>query len=172
MSQRIANRESNLSPYQVGFMRRGRALRFGKACGAVVILFALAGFDSTPPMRPTAISDNPDANAMTTDEYVAARTADPQAIASVDPSLELALGLKYQQLGRLDLAEPFYRRAMIDGKSIRPAFAAVEWNGTQTVAEIACKRLEIGYGAGFCESRKDPAKDVRSADNPPGPQGK
>jgi hypothetical protein len=172
MSRHISSPKSILSPHPVRSARNDAAQRLGKVCGTIAVVFALAGFDSDPPLRPTAISDNPNANTMTTEEYVAVQTANPHATASVDPSLELALGLQYQQVGRLDLAEPYYRKAMTDGKSVRPAFAAVEGSGSQTVAEIACKRLEIGYGAGFCESQKDRATDVRSADNPPGPQGK
>lgn len=172
MSRHISNPKSIPSPYPIHFAHGDSARRLGKVCATIAVVFALAGFDSDLPLRPTAISDNPDANTMTTAEYVAAQTANPHATASVDPSLDLALGLQYQQVGRLDLAEPFYRKAMTDGKSVRPAFAAVEESGSQTVAEIACKRLEIGYGAGFCELQKDRATDVRSADNPPGTQGK
>jgi hypothetical protein len=64
-----------------------------------------------------------------------------------DPYFELDFGLAYQNAGRMDLAEPLYRAAMIDGANIVPPFTTNSSDQGKTIAQIACENLRIGYRA-------------------------
>jgi len=57
---------------------------------------------------------------------------------------ELDLGLAYQRQGRMDLAEPLYRRAMADGHDVHPSVTTTQWSKDMTVEQIACENLIIG----------------------------
>jgi hypothetical protein len=63
-----------------------------------------------------------------------------------DPYFELDFGLAYQNAGRMDLAEPFYRAAMTDGANIVPPVTTNAGDKGKTIAQIACENLRIGYG--------------------------
>jgi hypothetical protein len=67
-----------------------------------------------------------------------------QAKSPHDPLLELNLGVAYQNLGRMDLAEPLYRGVLVDGKSIVPGVTTNSADSGQTLADIACKNLKLG----------------------------
>lgn len=60
---------------------------------------------------------------------------------------ELDLGLAYQRQGRMDLAEPLYRRAMTDGNNVKPTATTTQWSKDMTVSQIACENLSIGLAA-------------------------
>ena len=79
-------------------------------------------------------------------DYAAARDqlAPLQAESPHDPYLELNLGWAYQNLGRMDLAEPLYRGALIDGRNIVPAQTTKPDFRGKTIAEIACANLRAG----------------------------
>jgi hypothetical protein len=62
-----------------------------------------------------------------------------------DPYFELDFGLAYQNVGRMDLAEPFYRSAMIDGANVVPPLTTNANDRGKTIAQIACENLRIGY---------------------------
>jgi hypothetical protein len=81
-----------------------------------------------------------------TGNYVAARDelAPLQAESPHDPYLELDLGWAYQNLGRMDLAEPLYRGALTDGRNIVPAQTTNPDFQGKTIAEIACANLKAG----------------------------
>jgi len=60
-----------------------------------------------------------------------------------DPFVELALAESYQNVGRLDLAEPFFRSVMVDGKGIAPPRLASPSDTGKTLDQIACTRLRV-----------------------------
>ena len=62
-----------------------------------------------------------------------------------DPYFELDFGLAYQNVGRMDLAEPLYRAAMIDGADVVPPFTTNQSDQGKSIAQIACENLRIGY---------------------------
>jgi hypothetical protein len=64
-----------------------------------------------------------------------------------DPYFELDFGLAYQNTGRMDLAEPFYRAAMVDGANVIPPLTTNANDQGKTIAQIACENLRIGYQA-------------------------
>ncbi len=64
-----------------------------------------------------------------------------------DPYFELDFGLTYQNAGRMDLAEPLYRAAIVDGGNVIPAFTTNSNDRGKTIAQIACENLRIGYQA-------------------------
>jgi outer membrane protein OmpA-like peptidoglycan-associated protein len=61
-----------------------------------------------------------------------------------DAFAELSLGSAYQELGRMDLAEPLYRQAMTHGQGLYPVEVTTDWAKGMTVEQIACRNLEIG----------------------------
>lgn len=61
-----------------------------------------------------------------------------------DSLVKLDLGLSYQKLGRMDLAEPLYRQAMIDGTQLVPDETTTDESRGLTVAVIACNNLKYG----------------------------
>lgn len=64
-----------------------------------------------------------------------------------DPYFELDFGLAYQNAGRMDLAEPFYRAAIIDGANVIPPFTTNATDQGKSIGQIACENLRIGYQA-------------------------
>lgn len=78
--------------------------------------------------------------------YAAARDelAPLQAESPHDPYLELNLGWAYQNLGRMDLAEPLYRGALADGQNVLPAQTTNPAFQGKSVADIACANLRAG----------------------------
>ena len=64
-----------------------------------------------------------------------------------DPYFELDFGLAYQNAGRMDLAEPLYRAAIIDGANVVPPFTTNASDQGKSIAQIACENLRIGYRA-------------------------
>lgn len=64
-----------------------------------------------------------------------------------DAFAELNLGASYQGQGRMDLAEPLFRRAMTHGHGLIPADVTVAWARSMTVEQIACRNLENGLPA-------------------------
>lgn len=61
-----------------------------------------------------------------------------------DPLVKLDLGLAYQKLGRMDLAEPLYRDAMVSGTQLVPDVTTTDESRGLTVATIACDNLKYG----------------------------
>jgi tetratricopeptide (TPR) repeat protein len=87
---------------------------------------------------------SPGYKALNAGDYAKARdifwtmyTQDPH-----DPFVELDLASAYQGLGRMDLAEPYYRRVLEDGEGIVPKTAASSKG--KTLAVIACENLRTG----------------------------
>ncbi len=75
-----------------------------------------------------------------------------------DPLVQLDLGLSYQKLGRMDLAEPLYREAMVGGTNIIPDVTTTDQSRGLTVAVIACNNLKFGLqDAGACGPKIVPA---------------
>jgi tetratricopeptide (TPR) repeat protein len=79
-------------------------------------------------------------------DYGAAREAFAAAYAKDphDPFVELDLGVAYQNLGRMDLAEPFYRGVIADGKGIKPVTTTNPSDAGKTLDQIACTNLRLG----------------------------
>lgn len=67
-----------------------------------------------------------------------------------DPYLELDLGVAYQQLGRLDLAEALYRQAMANGKDVIPPYTTFERDKGKSIADIACENIAISRHTPGC----------------------
>lgn len=68
-----------------------------------------------------------------------------------DPFVELALAESYETAGRLDLAEPFYRSVMMDGKGIVPPTLASPSDAGKTLDQIACTDLRaMSKNPGAC----------------------
>ena len=65
-----------------------------------------------------------------------------------DPLVQLDLGLSYQKLGRMDLAEPLYREAMLTGTNLVPDVTTTDQSRGLTVAVIACNNLKYGLQDG------------------------
>ena len=61
-----------------------------------------------------------------------------------NPFVELDLAAAYQNLGRMDLAEPLYRAVLVDGKGIPTEAATVSSDSGLTLAAIACTNLRQG----------------------------
>ncbi len=79
-------------------------------------------------------------------DYAGAREAFATAYAKAphDPFVELDLGAAYQNLGRMDLAEPFYRGVLEDGKGIKPESTTNVSDAGKTLDQIACTDLRLG----------------------------
>jgi outer membrane protein OmpA-like peptidoglycan-associated protein len=74
-----------------------------------------------------------------------------------DPLVQLDLGLSYQKLGRMDLAEPLYREAMMTGTHLVPDVTTTDQSRGLTVAVIACNNLKYGLrDAGACGPKAPP----------------
>jgi tetratricopeptide (TPR) repeat protein len=61
-----------------------------------------------------------------------------------DPFLELNLAAAFQGLGRMDLAEPFYRKAIEDGKDVVPEITSNKTDRGKSLGMIACTNLRLG----------------------------
>jgi hypothetical protein len=61
-----------------------------------------------------------------------------------DPYLELDLAVSYQNLGRMNLAEPLYRSVLSDGKGVMPVATTSAADSGKSLADIACTNLRIG----------------------------
>lgn len=57
-------------------------------------------------------------------------------------------GVAYQQRGRMDLAEPWYRRAITDGHGLVAVHTTEAREAGHTVEEIACQNLRLAIPAG------------------------
>jgi len=113
----------------------------GTAVGALVLLAACS------------TAGDPGYDALAQGDYVKARDilAPAQAQAPHDPYLQLDLGWAYQNLGRMDMAEPLYRGAMVDGQSAVAVRTTNPDQAGKTVAMIACENLRAGLNnAGAC----------------------
>lgn len=88
----------------------------------------------------------PGYDALAKGDYAAARDelAPLEAQSPHDPYLELNLGWAYQNLGRMDLAEPLYRAAIADGQSVVPAQTTNPDFQGKPLASIACANLKAG----------------------------
>jgi len=117
-------------------------------------LILLAGCASNPNDGNQTASDDPPVVSTNEPGFVALMNGD-NATAAVDmqadeakhpndPYAQLDLGLAYQREGRMDLAEPQYRRAMADGEHAMPVQTTTEWSKGMSVAQIACENLSIG----------------------------
>jgi Flp pilus assembly protein TadD len=58
-----------------------------------------------------------------------------------DPFVELNLAASYQGLGRIDLAEPFYRQVLENGRNVAAPVTRNTDKSDKTLAEIACTNL-------------------------------
>jgi Flp pilus assembly protein TadD len=58
-----------------------------------------------------------------------------------DPFVELNLAVAYDGLGRMDLAEPFYRQVLDNGRNIAAPATRNADNKNKTLADIACTDL-------------------------------
>lgn len=61
-----------------------------------------------------------------------------------DAFAELNLAAVYQNIGRMDLAEPLYRQALTHGHDLMPVDVTMDWAKGLTVEQIACRNLEAG----------------------------
>jgi outer membrane protein OmpA-like peptidoglycan-associated protein len=80
-----------------------------------------------------------------------------------DPYIELDLGLAYQGQGRMDLAEPLYRNALVDGANIVPFFTTNPGDKGKTISDIACENLKLGL------KREDACSPAAPPPPPPPP---
>jgi outer membrane protein OmpA-like peptidoglycan-associated protein len=74
------------------------------------------------------------------------------------PYDELNLGASYQQQGRMDLAEPFLRRAITHGHGLVPAEASQDWAKGMTVETVACRNLAMGLKPATIEGTATPCQ--------------
>ncbi len=74
------------------------------------------------------------------------------------PYDELNLGASYQSQGRMDMAEPFLRRAITHGHGLMPAESSQDWGHGMTVEEIACRNLSIGLKPATIEGTATPCQ--------------
>jgi len=100
---------------------------------------------ANPPAAPVT-SDAPAYQALASGDYAQAAemlASGPESAG--DPYVELDLGLAYQGVGRMDLAEPLYRRAIEDGKDTIPAVTTNARDAGKSLGEIACENMRIGF---------------------------
>jgi outer membrane protein OmpA-like peptidoglycan-associated protein len=125
--------------------------------GTLVLAGAfLASAATAQPAKPEGVPNPPNAAAVTpkhpgykalkAENFQAARDylAETHAEDPNDAFAELNLGVAYQELGRMDLAEPLYRQAMTHGRGLTGVDTTQGWAAGKTVEEIACRNLEIG----------------------------
>jgi hypothetical protein len=110
----------------------------------MVIAVATAGCSESVGVDPNSQAYK----ALDAHDYAAARSAFASDYAKNphDPFVELNLGAAYQNLGRMDLAEPFYRGVMADGKGIKPEATTNPSDAGKTLDQIACTNLRMGLG--------------------------
>lgn len=135
--------------------------------GILLLGVSSPGFAQVPKEPQTEYAANP-ANTTkvtrTSPGYVALKNGDFTTAASYfrqlhadmpnDAFAELNLGASYQGQGRMDLAEPLYRRAMTHGHDLMPTDVTVDWAKSMTVEQIACRNLEDGLPAAPAASAK------------------
>jgi tetratricopeptide (TPR) repeat protein len=109
-------------------------------CAAVVGL-GLAGCAET-----VVTPGDPGFVALNNGDYEKARDVfvDEYAKHPHDPFVELDLGLAYQNLGRMDLAEPLYRQVLVDGRNVVPMTTTTNQTAGVPLDQIACRNLKIG----------------------------
>jgi thioredoxin-like negative regulator of GroEL len=119
-----------------------RFLKVGlRAAPFVVTTFLVAGCaDSNPSPGDQGFA------ALQTGDYAKARDifADIHAKDPHDAMAELNLAVAYQNMGQMGLAEPLYRGAMVDGKSIVLPRTTNAADANKSVADIACTNLKLG----------------------------
>ena len=104
-------------------------------------------------------ADDPGFKALISGDYAKSQSVfEPMFAKSPhDPYIELDLGLAYQGQGRMDLAEPLYRNALVDGKDVFPAVTTNPGDAGKSIGEIACENLKLGLKrADACESAPPP----------------
>ena len=74
------------------------------------------------------------------------------------PYDELNLGASYQAQGRMDLAEPFLRRAITHGHGLMPVESTQDWAEGMTVEAVACRNLSIGLKPATIEGTATPCQ--------------
>lgn len=74
------------------------------------------------------------------------------------PYDELNLGASYQSQGRMDLAEPFLRRAMTHGHGMVPTHSTQPWARGMTIEEVACQNLALGLAPASVEGTATPCQ--------------
>lgn len=109
---------------------------------AILIVLGAAGCSTQESVSP----NDEGYRALLAGDYAKAQSwfGPKQAQAPHDPFLELDLGLAYQNLGRMDLAEPLYRGTMVDGKGIVPETTTNPGDAGKSLDVIACQNLRIG----------------------------
>jgi len=122
----------------------GKGGRMFRSVSCVVALVALAGCATAtdPAVKP----GDPAYVALQRHDWQAASVALKTVMAAHphDPYVQLDLGLAYQMSGRMDLAEPLYRAAMIDGRGVMPAATATDRTAGMSLDQIACENLKAG----------------------------
>jgi len=58
-----------------------------------------------------------------------------------DPFVELDLAISFQGLGRMDLAEPFFRQVLENGRNVVAPVGRKADSNDKTLADIACTNL-------------------------------
>lgn len=156
----ILTRTNNMNQ----ILRTNRHAFLRSACTAVVLLM-LAACASTPPKQAeqkplephdayganeakttNATPSSPGYRALKNGDYAKARDyiETSNAERPNDAFDELNLGVAYQGLGRMDLAEPLYRQAMTHGHGLYPKETIRPQDRGRTVEEIACANLGRG----------------------------
>jgi len=110
----------------------------------VVGLIAVAGCATTP--DPAIKPGDPAYVALQRHDWQGAEVA-LKAVVSAhphDPYAQLDLAFAYQMTGRMDLAEPLYRAAMVDGRGVMPATTASDRTAGMSLDQIACENLKAG----------------------------
>ena len=110
----------------------------------VALALATAGCAKTVGVDPSSLGYKD----LSAHDYTGARDAFAEADAKDphDPFVELNLAAAYQNLGRMDLAEPLYVSVLDDGKGVRPEETTNPSDSGKTLAEIACTNLHLGLG--------------------------
>lgn len=136
-----------------------RALPFG--------ILMLAGCTATPHQVATRGAPGHDVG-VTSPGYVALKSGDYDTSTRLleaanikwpnSPYDELNLGASYQAQGRMDLAEPFLRRAMTHGHGLMPVESTQDWARGMTVEEAACQNLAIGLAPATVEGTATPCQ--------------
>ncbi|MGD0191532.1 MAG: tetratricopeptide repeat protein [Rhizomicrobium sp.] len=119
-----------------------RFLKIGlRAVPFVVATLSVAGCaDSSPSPSDQGFA------ALQSGDYTKARDifADIHAKDPHDAMAELNLAVAYQNMGRMDLAEPLYRGVMVDGKSVILPRTTNASDANKSLADIACTNLKLG----------------------------
>ena len=79
------------------------------------------------------------------DIFTALNAKDPH-----NPVIELNLAASYQNLGRMDLAEPVYRNVLVDGKGVSAGDTTNSKDSGKTLADIACTNLRLANSQASC----------------------